>query len=320
MGVEELEDGSLDMACGADGTCNCRCNVKGPFCDECNAEFYSFPDCYECGCSHHGAVNDFCDDNGVCTCKYGFGGDKCDECANGLYGFPHCTDCSCNEQGAYSPICDSIGECSCRPNVVGNECDSCAEGHFDFPNCVACDCDIYGSIPELSCVDSGMMMVVNGGNVSCGGHYASSCHSCSMGNGASWCHGDCEWDSANHQCVNKGECLNGSPQYIGDNFCDDNNNNENCNFDGGDCCLENVNTQYCSECQCMVSMAAMGQCTCINERIGGERCDQCAEGYSMNGFPHCLQEQYITFHVIDATDNKGMYIIWFLDSILIFVY
>ena len=24
-----------------------------------------------------------------------------------------------------------------------------------------------------------------------------------------------------------------------------------CNYDGGDCCLDPVNTQYCSECQCL---------------------------------------------------------------------
>ena len=30
----------------------------------------------------------------------------------------------------------------------------------------------------------------------------------------------------------------------------DANNNENCQFDGGDCCLDPVNTNYCSECVC----------------------------------------------------------------------
>ena len=24
-----------------------------------------------------------------------------------------------------------------------------------------------------------------------------------------------------------------------------------CDYDGGDCCVDNVNTQYCSECQCL---------------------------------------------------------------------
>ena len=41
------------------------------------------------------------------------------------------------------------------------------------------------------------------------------------------------------------------PNYHGDNYCDDENNNEACFFDGGDCCGSNVNTQYCSVCQCL---------------------------------------------------------------------
>merc|ERR1712051_248513 len=43
----------------------------------------------------------------------------------------------------------------------------------------------------------------------------------------------------------------GSPQWFGDNYCDDDNNNEDCGWDGGDCCGDNVNTQYCSACECL---------------------------------------------------------------------
>jgi trypsin len=43
----------------------------------------------------------------------------------------------------------------------------------------------------------------------------------------------------------------GSPQWQGDNYCDDENNNGGCDFDGGDCCGANVNTQYCSLCACL---------------------------------------------------------------------
>ena len=32
---------------------------------------------------------------------------------------------------------------------------------------------------------------------------------------------------------------------------DDENNNDGCNFDGGDCCGPNVNTTYCKVCQCL---------------------------------------------------------------------
>ena len=37
----------------------------------------------------------------------------------------------------------------------------------------------------------------------------------------------------------------------GDGFCNDITNNQDCNYDGGDCCGPDVNTQYCTECQCL---------------------------------------------------------------------
>ena len=42
-----------------------------------------------------------------------------------------------------------------------------------------------------------------------------------------------------------------SQVWIGDGYCDDINNNLDCTYDGGDCCGSNVNTQYCTECQCL---------------------------------------------------------------------
>merc|ERR1711997_529064 len=43
----------------------------------------------------------------------------------------------------------------------------------------------------------------------------------------------------------------GSPQWKGDKYCDDENNNDGCDYDGGDCCGDDVNTTYCSACQCL---------------------------------------------------------------------
>ena len=40
-------------------------------------------------------------------------------------------------------------------------------------------------------------------------------------------------------------------QWTGDGFCDDPNNNLECNYDGGDCCGSNVNTQFCTDCLCL---------------------------------------------------------------------
>ena len=41
------------------------------------------------------------------------------------------------------------------------------------------------------------------------------------------------------------------PYYFSDGICDDENNNEACDYDGGDCCGDNVDTTFCSECQCL---------------------------------------------------------------------
>ena len=44
-----------------------------------------------------------------------------------------------------------------------------------------------------------------------------------------------------------GSCQSG---WIGDDYCDDENNNEECTYDGGDCCGDNVKTDYCTICKC----------------------------------------------------------------------
>ena len=73
------------------------------------------------------------------------------------------------------------------------------------------------------------------------------------------------------------------PSYHGDTYCDDENNNEACFFDGGDCCGSNVNTQYCTLCQCLEGgsncngNAGNGYCDDINNNLacnsdGGDCC------------------------------------------------
>ena len=42
----------------------------------------------------------------------------------------------------------------------------------------------------------------------------------------------------------------GKQEWINDGFCDDMNNNEACNYDGGDCCGMYANKRYCLECTC----------------------------------------------------------------------
>ncbi len=42
----------------------------------------------------------------------------------------------------------------------------------------------------------------------------------------------------------------GKVDWINDGFCDDMNNNEDCNYDDGDCCGVNKNKNYCVKCEC----------------------------------------------------------------------
>ena len=71
-------------------------------------------------------------------------------------------------------------------------------------------------------------------------------------------------------------CSSPIPHYIGDGWCDDENNNNGCGFDGGDCCGPDVKTQYCSECECLgeniTSTASPGPfCSCsMEDTIGCE--------------------------------------------------
>ena len=43
----------------------------------------------------------------------------------------------------------------------------------------------------------------------------------------------------------------GAPNWATDAACDDENNNAGCNWDNGACCGDNVDTLYCTKCECI---------------------------------------------------------------------
>ena len=46
---------------------------------------------------------------------------------------------------------------------------------------------------------------------------------------------------------------------VGNGFCNDETNNEYCNYDGGECCVMNANTNACIECGChLIGTCAAG--------------------------------------------------------------
>ena len=75
--------------------------------------------------------------------------------------------------------------------------------------------------------------------------------------------GDCNFDGGDCTTTSgTGGCNSG---WIGDNFCDDVNNNIGCSYDGGDCCGSCggvINTQYCSVCGCLDPNGSGGGTTC----------------------------------------------------------
>ena len=94
------------------------------------------------------------------------------------------------------------------------------------------------------------------------------------------------------KCKTEDEVINPymiCPNYtsIGNGICNDENNNPICQYDGGDCCLPNVNITACTECHCnnidgdfdpcpSYGQIGDGQCNDINDNLicshDGEDC------------------------------------------------
>jgi len=55
---------------------------------------------------------------------------------------------------------------------------------------------------------------------------------------------------SNVQSLNDRQSTCGLPGFETDPWCDDANNNEGCNWDGGACCADPVLTDYCVRCEC----------------------------------------------------------------------
>ena len=57
---------------------------------------------------------------------------------------------------------------------------------------------------------------------------------------------------------------------VGNGFCNDETNNPECNYDGGDCCAMNANTNSCSECNCHFIETCVGG---YHPLVGNGFCD-----------------------------------------------
>jgi len=234
--VKWIGDGTCDDAhnnchCGWDkGDCCGSKNAKTgktndyKFCDKCKCldpdyeEVIPQGDCGNCGgkCAKPSFKGDkYCDDNNNnCGCNWD-GGDCCGPANN--YNF--CKDCKCKDckyEGESDECTKQIkGKCGTAKWKGDKNCD-------DDNNNAGCDWD--------------------GGDC------------CGPSNSYDYCDKckclDCTYETKGDKCVKaiKGAC--GAKAYVGDKFCDDDNNNAGCNWDKGDCCGTKNNYKFCKKCAC----------------------------------------------------------------------
>ena len=73
-------------------------------------------------------------------------------------------------------------------------------------------------------------------------------------------------------CFYKETCDAGvTNNYVGDGYCDDETNIPACDYDGGDCCGSCVNTEYCSNCDCLGGIISVG---ITNPLVGNGLCNE----------------------------------------------
>ena len=122
-------------------------------------------------------------------------------------------------------------------------------------------------------------------------------------------------------CINFSlDCTNG--ELVGNGKCNDETNNLNCAYDGGDCCGSPINTNHCSNCTCHhketcasgVAHPLVGNDIC-NDETNVEECDFdggdcCGSCINVN---HCSQ---CICYETSLNDLSCKYYNWNLNMIL----
>ena len=130
----------------ADGLCNCKNNVLGKTCNNCQKGFWNLTQdnddgCQQCTCNVNGSVNDdICAHrpDGDCECKIAVTGEKCEFCKPGYWGFGEdllsgCKSCIyCNKEGTVGGSCrQTDGICICKDGWFGNKCDKVCDACYE---------------------------------------------------------------------------------------------------------------------------------------------------------------------------------------------
>ena len=205
--------------------------------------------------------NECDDENNYESCDWD-GGDCCGKNVNTTY----CSACECLDPKA--PICrspDNFGDNYCDDNNNNKLC------HWDGGDCCGNNVNTTYCI-DCECLDPNIQSSNASTTASCRSpnHFGDNhCDDNNNNESCNWDGGDCCGNNVNTSYCIVCECLDPnaqniktsttasllkscrSPKHFGDNYCDDNNNNESCDWDGGDCCGDDVNTTYCSLCKCL---------------------------------------------------------------------
>ncbi|XP_017028327.1 laminin subunit gamma-1 [Drosophila kikkawai] len=152
----EQDEQSITRCDQVTGQCQCKPNVIGRDCGECQPGYFNIRSgngCENCLCDPVGSYNATCDRyTGQCHCRPGVVGQRCDQCANYFYGFSAegCKPCECDESGSKGFQCDQNGQCPCNDNVEGRRCDRCKENKYDrHRGCIDCP-DCYNLVQDAA--------------------------------------------------------------------------------------------------------------------------------------------------------------------------
>ncbi|EDX09878.1 LanB2 [Drosophila simulans] len=152
----EQDEQSITRCDQVTGQCQCKPNVIGRDCGECQPGYFNIRSgngCENCLCDPVGSYNSTCDRySGQCHCRPGVMGQRCDQCENYFYGFSSegCKPCECDESGSKGFQCDQNGQCPCNDNVEGRRCDRCKENKYDrHRGCIDCP-DCYNLVQDAA--------------------------------------------------------------------------------------------------------------------------------------------------------------------------
>ena len=193
-----------------------------------------------------------CDDsNNIEACSFD-GGDCCGSNVNTIF----CTVCQCLEGGGGG----SGGTTTAPHGTTSGVCNQWAGDGFcdDINNNLDCNYDggdcCGSNVNTLFCTECQCLEGEGGGNLTTTGTTGTTVSTGTTGTtsttgttGTTSTTGPISTTGISLDTTTTGVCN----QWAGDGFCDDINNNLDCNYDGGDCCGSNVNTLFCTECQCL---------------------------------------------------------------------